>query len=125
MSEPWYFVVERGAGGKPTPAIYHDLLPERLTRKIPRDDRKQPCEPTPIIYALRLDRLPDDSPWRTRSLGENYLAYRETLELPPSNLADPPKAKEETGSLRGNEYKPPPWHWDWRDKPATGAANDG
>lgn len=115
MTEPCFFVVERGAGGRETAAIYHDLLPERLTRKIPRGADKKPCEPAPIIYALRIDRLPADSPWRTRSLDGNYDAYLLAIKnggpLPPSNIADPPKAKEATGSLRGNEYKPPPWHW--------------
>lgn len=121
MAEAIFFVVERSPNRSgQSAAIYYDQLPTRLTRKIPRDNFKQPTEPNPIIYALRLDRLDETDPWRTRSLTENYAMYRlaiaEGTALPPGNLADPPKAKGETGTLRGEQWVQPilprPEGWD-------------
>lgn len=109
MSEPWYFIVERGAGGRPTASYYYGVLTENLRRK---DNRP--------IYALRLDRLPEDHPWRTRTFAENFGEYLMATEygypLPPSNLADPPLPKDPRPRLYGAGYEPLPWHWDWQDK---------
>jgi hypothetical protein len=104
MTDPVFFVVERCAAGE-TAAVYRDLLPVRLTRKIPRDDRGQPCELPPIIYALRIDRLPDADRWLAMALDELYAQYlwlRDKGKLPTQNLADPPKKGEAAQLLFGH-----------------------
>lgn len=104
MTEPVFFVVERCAAGE-SAAVYRDLLPVRLTRKIPRDDRGRPCEPPPIFYALRLDRLPDADHWLAMPLDELYAKFRwlrDKGKLPTQNLADPPKKGEAARPLFGH-----------------------
>jgi hypothetical protein len=113
MSEAIFFVVERRAG-REEPAIYHDRLPERLTRKTKG-------EVSPIVYALRLDKLPDLdlTKWLAvplKLLYRNYCALRDAGKLPPSNLADPPREKGEQGVKRGEYWTPP--KRGWTDRPA-------
>jgi len=131
MAEPVYFVVERTPRGE-MPAIYHDILPERLTRKIPRDDRGQPCEPSPIIYAVRLDTMRGAHHWLDeflkKPLAEIYAEYvrrRDGQELPPSNLAGPPRKSADAARRKLGEYWEPPKRT-WPDRPPDpiGAAGE-
>ena len=111
MSEAIFFVVERRAG-REEPAIYRDRLPERLTRKTKG-------EVSPIVYALRLDRLPDLDQWLAaplKLLYRTYCALRDAGKLPLSNLADPPREKGEQGVLHGAFWEPP--KRTWVDRPA-------
>ena len=122
MTEPVYFVVERTPRGE-APAIYHDILPQRLTRKIPRDDQGQPCEPSPLIYVVRLDTLTGAHRWLPeflkKPLREIYAEYcrrRDGNELPPSNLAGPPKPADTRMRKLGEFWEPPARTW--ADRPA-------
>lgn len=120
MTEPIIFVVERGAGGSETPAVYIDRLPVRLTRKITRLPDGTPAEPNPIIYALRLDKLPDAERWLGLPLDRLYRAYlalRDQGKLPPPNLTDPPRPAASRGNrLLGEQWEPPARTW--ADRPA-------
>lgn len=124
MTEPVFFVVERTPAGE-TPAIYYDRMPAHLTSYKPlknslgkpiviTDLKGKVIELNPIIYALRLDRLPNGHELVDQSLGELYSGYcrlRDKGSLPPSNLADPPRAKGEQGTLHGESFtvRNPPW----------------
>ena len=55
--EPIWFIVARAPWGE-TPSVVVGLLPADLTRKIAKDPAGRPCEPNPLIYSLRLDKLP-------------------------------------------------------------------
>ena len=118
MAEPVFFVVERRAGREEA-AIYYDQLPVRLTRKVAKE------ESPPIVYALRLDRLPDlAAAWLTTPIAQlyrNYCALRDAGKLPPSNLADPPRAKGEQGVKRGDYWTPPARTWAGRPADRLGA----
>ena len=94
-AEPLYFVIERGAGGRETPSIVHDILPDHLKRK----------GSTLLVYALRLDRLPGGAEWAQKPLDELYRVYcvlRDTGRLPPPNLADPPRKADAAQRLVGH-----------------------
>lgn len=118
MTEPIYFVVERTAGGGEMACIYRDRLPDRLTRKIPKGSVERPL----MIYQLRLDRL-DPEPrefWLRQDTGRLLAAYRAMRDqgkLPPENIADPPRAKPQSGRQLGEWWTPPAKPWDDR-KPA-------
>lgn len=70
MPDPVWFVVERRMGGE-SPAIIYDRLPQRLTRKI------TPFEASSLVYAIRLDTLPDAEDWISRSPAALHLRYKE------------------------------------------------
>lgn len=131
MTEPVYFVVERTPRGE-SPAIYHDVLPDRLTRKIPRDDKGLPCEPAKIIYAVRLDTLRGAHRWLPeflkKPLKEIYAEYCRRRdgegELPASNLAGPPKKAEPRNRLVGDYWEPPARTWPDRPADPYGAAGE-
>lgn len=112
MADPIWFVVERVPGGE-TAAIYHQVLPERLTRKV------APPGLAPIIYQLRLDRLPDAGAGclalSIPELYRRYLFARDHGKL-VHNTADPPRAKAEGGRLLGDRWHPkaPPFNHDPR-----------
>lgn len=55
--EPVWFIVARAPWGE-TASVIVGLLPVNLRRKIAKDSCGQPCEPNPLIYSLRLDKLP-------------------------------------------------------------------
>jgi hypothetical protein len=91
--EPVWFIVARGAGGKETPSVVVGVMPSVLTRKIPKDAAGNPCEPSPLIYSLRLDKLPteqrcrwiddDGVPvWPVTTLYRTYCKLRDRGELP-------------------------------------------
>jgi hypothetical protein len=121
--EPIFFVVERTPEGE-TPVIYYDRLPDRLTSwKPPKDSLGKPMTDlqgkpivlNPIIYALRLDRLPNGAMLAEKGLAELYALYRRLQGkdmLPPSNIADPPKRTSNNGVVRGEMFqvRNPPWH---------------
>jgi hypothetical protein len=110
MAAVW-FVMQRHHGDE-FPALYFDFLPERLTRKLPVDDKKKPIEQPALAYTLRLDRMPEGNEWHTRHLDQLlalYQRHKAAGTLPPPNLADPPR-KQEQGTLRGVSFyakKPP------------------
>lgn len=66
--EPIYFVIERGPGGNEYPAIYYDRLPKRLDKVV---------EPrvSPLVYCMRLDKLPDCEMWLKMPLAQLYRRY--------------------------------------------------
>ncbi len=68
--EPIWFIVARGPGGD-SPSVIVGNLPARLTRKIPKDADGNPAELSPLIYSLRLDKLPPEQ--RRRWIDENGL----------------------------------------------------
>jgi len=116
MTEPVFFVVERCPGGE-TAAIYHERLPERLTRKTA----------TPLVYALRLDRLAGGEHWAKLTMVALYAHYcwlRDAGKLPPANLADPPRAKGEQGVTRGEYWTPPARAWPERPADPFPAPSD-
>ena len=96
LSEPVIFVIERGPGGAEYPAVYRDHLPNWLTDK---------SSVGLMVYALRLDRLPDAEKWIAMSLDElatTYCFLRDRGKLPPPNLADPPRKTDPTRALVGH-----------------------
>lgn len=112
MARPIWFIVQRHHGAE-FPALYYDFLPECFTRALPVDDKKQPLGPQLTSYMLRLDRMPEGSEWRERPLAELMALYRRPdLNLPPPNLADPPRDKGQKGVELGkwSMTKPQPWH---------------
>lgn len=125
MSEAVYFVIERTEHGQ-QPAIYYDRLSTRLsTYKAMKDGTGRPIvmrdlkgnviDLNPLVYAVRLDRLPNGAELAAKPLPELYAMYRRlcaTGKLPPPNLADPPRPKGEQGTLIGEafEVRNPPWH---------------
>lgn len=91
-NEPIWFVVARAASGE-TPSVVVGKLPTSLTRKIPRDSDGKPCEPNPLIYSLRLDKLPlvDRARWidedgvpimPVSEMYRRYCRFRDRGELP-------------------------------------------
>lgn len=93
MSEPVWFIVARGAGGRETPSVIVGVMPQSLLRKIPKDAAGNPCEPTPLIYSLRLDKLPPEDRRRwindegvpvkpVTTLYRTYCRLRDRGELP-------------------------------------------
>lgn len=123
--EAIFFVVERTARGE-QPAIYRDRLSTRLTTyKPPKDGVGRPIvlrdlngnvvDLNPMVYAVRLDRLPNGAELAAKPLPELYAIYRRLVangKLPPPNLADPPRPKGEQGVLLGEAFqvRNPPWH---------------
>jgi hypothetical protein len=100
--DPITFIVER-RHGRESACIIYGSLPEWLTAK--GQNR--------MVYAWRLDKVPDGAALAQKPIAELYAQYvtqRDNGRLPPSNLADPPRPKEEQGSLRG----PDTW---WRPTP--------
>jgi len=94
--EPVWFVVARSAGGKETPSVIVGVMPTNLLRKIPRDWAGNPCEPNPLIYSLRLDKLPLEQRRRwvdndgvpvlpVTRLYQTYCKLRDRGELPQVN----------------------------------------
>jgi hypothetical protein len=102
-ADPITFVIER-RHGKESACIIFGPLPDWLTAK--GSGR--------MVYALRLDKLPNGLDLAKLSIGDlarSYRAMRKAGRLPPSNLADPPrKAEGQQGSLRGPDtwWKPTP-----------------
>lgn len=98
MSEPIYFVIERGVSGEEIACIYYDRLFGSATRR---------------VYTLRLDKLPSDQQqfWLSKKHAELLDAYRWLRDegtLPPPNLADPPREKPRQGRELGNWWRPKP-----------------
>jgi hypothetical protein len=101
--DPITFVIER-RHGRESACIIFGPLPEWLTAK--GSGR--------MVYALRLDKLPNGAALAGKSidyLQARYIALRDAGKLPPSNLADPPRPKEER-----NEVRRGPTTW-WRPTP--------
>lgn len=114
MADPIWFVVELGPEGQ-TPAIYHGFLPARLTERV------VPPRVSPLVYQLRIDRLPDPETWLCMDLPHLYRRYlfaRDHGNL-VHNTADPPKPKAEGGRLLGERWEPqaPPFNHDPRVDP--------
>ncbi len=106
MTEAIFFVVERRASGGEEAAIYRDVLPKWL--KGPK-----------IVYALRLDKLPDGERWAKLPLAQVYAQYcwlRDHGKLPPANLTPPPRKSDGATRLLGDRWKPPARAWP--DRPA-------
>jgi hypothetical protein len=103
VSEPMFFVVERCARGE-FPAIIRDRLPERLTAK----------GSTLLVYACRLDKLPDGERLAGLRLLDLYRLYQrhKAAGTLPNNLADPPQ--KVTGGQKGMERGPETW---WKPTP--------
>jgi hypothetical protein len=81
MSEPVYFVVTRRAGFEEASLCY-ERLPTLLAGRRAKDHG--------LVYALRLDTLPDPEKWLAMSLGELWRTYtflRDRDKLPTSNIA--------------------------------------
>jgi hypothetical protein len=92
-------------------AAKKDMCPRSPKSRV--DDKKQPLGPQLTSYMLRLDRMPEGSEWRERPLAELMALYRRPdLNLPPPNLADPPRDKGQKGVELGkwSMTKPQPWH---------------
>lgn len=105
MSEPVFFVIERGTGGGEFPSIIRDLLPYALTRK----------GSTSLVYAMRLDKLPDGEQLAARPLQALYEMYLRTKAEGTliQNLADAPmKAAPSRRALYGEWWTPPVRTWD-------------
>lgn len=103
MAEPIFFVVERRAGGE-FPAVIRDQLPERLTRK---------SEPKLLVYAVRLDKLPDGDRLAELSTAMLYRFYQrhKAAGTLPQNLTEPP-IKAARGHILGDWWTPPAKTWD-------------
>lgn len=102
--EPITFVVERHHGGESACIIYGPL-PSWLTAK--GSNR--------MIYAWRLDRVPEGAALAQKPIAELYAQYvvqRDAGRLPPSNLADPPR--QAAGGQKGMERGPETW---WEPTP--------
>lgn len=120
-SGPVIFAVERRAGGETASVYFEDRLPERLTRKIPRTPDGQLAEPGPLVYAVRLDKLPNGSAFISMPLCCLYSEFcrlRALGKLPPSNLTEPPLkgAEGRKGAILGEWWEPPARTWE--DRPA-------
>ncbi len=112
IGPPIHFVIERTAGGE-VACIYRDLLPGRLTRKIPKGSVERPL----MIYHLRLDRLDPQHRdfWLRQSTVELLATYhwlRDEGTLPPPNTADPPREKAQEVRKFGDWWTPPKKPWD-------------
>lgn len=111
--EPVIFVVERrpgGARGDETPSLFRGPLPEYLTAP-----SKQAGGANRLVYAWRLDRLPNGAALAQMPLGDlfdQWKRLRAEGKLPPSNMADPPRKVE--GGQKGIERGPETW---WKPKP--------
>ena len=80
INEQITFVVERRNGGIESPSIIYDLLPERLTNKHSKHL---------LVYAVRLDRLPNGlemAKLGPQELYRQFVEQRKTSRLPQSNL---------------------------------------
>jgi hypothetical protein len=66
--EPIWFVVARSPSGE-SPSVVVGQLPANLRRKIAKDPSGRPLEPNPLIYSLRLDKLPAEQ--RARWIDED------------------------------------------------------
>lgn len=105
VGEPVTFVVERRNGGGESPSIVWGPLPVWLTDK----------GANRMVYSYRLDRLPHGAEMAALSPQELYRQFveqRATGKLPPSNLADPPRAQ--AGGQKGVEHGEATW---WRPTP--------
>jgi hypothetical protein len=81
VSNPVYFVVVR-RHGRTSPRLIYDRLPAWMTGKRAALDG--------LVFAYRLDILPDADRWLARDLDTLWTIYRrrETAgTLPPSNIA--------------------------------------
>lgn len=67
--EPIYFVVER-RHGKEVPSICYERMTSYLTRKV------TPFEQSPIVYVLRIDKLPNAEWWLLQPLDVLYTYYK-------------------------------------------------
>jgi hypothetical protein len=76
--EPIWFLVTRAPWGE-SASVVVGLLPATLRRKIPKDSRGQPCEPNPLIYSLRLDKLPSGQ--RSQWIDENGVPVMPIAEM--------------------------------------------
>lgn len=106
MSEPVYFVVTSRAG-LTSAALHHGQLPAWMTGKRAKERG--------LVYALRLDVLPNAARWLAMSandLHRVYLTRKTGSTLPPSNIAPPPAAKVDRKAKVGDYWKPPPPTWD-------------
>src|SRR5262249_29873521 len=82
-----YFVITRRAGHE-SPALYYDRLPDWMLSKRAAAEG--------LVYALRLDTMPDAAFWLAlslRALAVHYRALASLRKLPPQNLA-PPATKQ-------------------------------
>jgi hypothetical protein len=105
--EPVTFVVERNHG-REAASILYGPLPERLKAKL---DGGQ----TRLVYAWRLDKLPNGEMLRQMPIADLYEQFtrmRAENKLPPSNLADPPRKTD--GGQKGTERGPETW---WKPTP--------
>jgi len=68
IGEPIWFVVARSPSGE-SPSVVVGQLPANLRRKIAKDPSGRPLEPNPLIYSLRLDKLPAEQ--RARWIDED------------------------------------------------------
>lgn len=59
VGEACWFVVERTPRGE-SGSVILGMLPTRLTRKLPTGPDGKPIEPPPVLYKLRLDKLPSE-----------------------------------------------------------------
>ena len=123
-TEPVFFVVERTADGE-IPSLCYDVLPSRMTRRIPQGSAEQ----SPMIYVLRLDRLPDAERWQAMSLADLYSRYcelRDAGKLPPSNLHVSMAKSDPARRLLGDYWEPPVPTWDTTapfERPPVGKLN--
>lgn len=106
MTEPVIFAVERHAGGEKSGIYYDTRLPTWLTAK--GSDL--------LVYAVRLDKLPNGAELINRSVAELYSLFvhlRKAGKLPPSNLTEPPvKTQGRKGAILGEWWTPPARTWD-------------
>jgi hypothetical protein len=103
-----YFVVLRRAGVEAS-AIYYDNLPAWMTGKRAAEGG--------LVYALRLDTLPDADRWTTMSradLERHYRTLKAAGKLPGSNLVPPRKQAPPRLRIIGDWWTPPPPTWDPR-----------
>jgi hypothetical protein len=105
--DPITFCVERNNGQEAASIIYGPL-PERLKAKLDGGQTK-------LIFACRLDKLPNGEMLRQMPIAdlyEQFVRMRAQNKLPPSNLADPPK--QAAGGQKGMERGPETW---WKPTP--------
>lgn len=121
MTAAVVFVVERTPGGDEMAAVYRDHLPTRLTSYKPKEPiivAGKTLELNPIVYAVRLDKLPNGDELAAKPIDDLYRLYcwmRDDGKLPPPNLAEPPKEKAKQGVEHRDTFRFMPRPWDGRD----------